>query len=346
MRWFKFPGPDGQMVQTCPAALGYSFAAGATDGPGEKGFVQGDSGKPDANPFWQFVSGALKTPTPEQKACQGAKPILLDIGEIDVPYAWGPSIIDVQMFRVGQFIIIVAPTEATTMAGRRWRNAVATAAKSIIDTTPIVVIGGPANTYSHYTTTPEEYDVQRYEGASTLYGKWTLYAHINLTTSAIQYLAPGSTTQPPPGPSPPDTRSQGITFLTDVVLDAVPIGKSFGQCISQPAASYKVGAVISATFQGANPRNNFRLEGTFAAVEKQQSDGSWVQVRDDKDWFLVYKWERTNLILGHSTVTLSWETEKDGVEPGTYRFKYYGDKKLFGVVTAFTGVSNSFTISA
>lgn len=29
---------------------------------------------------------------------------------------------------------------------------------------------GPANTYSHYVTTREEYGVQRYEGASTIYG--------------------------------------------------------------------------------------------------------------------------------------------------------------------------------
>lgn len=36
-----------------------------------------------------------------------------------------------------------------------------------------VVIAGPANTYGHYVTTREEYSVQRYEGASTLYGPCT-----------------------------------------------------------------------------------------------------------------------------------------------------------------------------
>ena len=33
-----------------------------------------------------------------------------------------------------------------------------------------VVLSGPANTYSHYVTTREEYSVQLYEGASTLFG--------------------------------------------------------------------------------------------------------------------------------------------------------------------------------
>ena len=36
-----------------------------------------------------------------------------------------------------------------------------------------VVIAGPANTYAHYVTTKEEYAVQRYEGASTIFGPCT-----------------------------------------------------------------------------------------------------------------------------------------------------------------------------
>lgn len=262
------------------------------------------------------------------------------------PYAWGPNIVDVQMLRVGQFIIIVAPTEATTMAGRRWREAVGTAAKSIIDTTPIVVLGGPANTYASYCVTPEEYDIQRYEGASTLFGKWTLNAHINITTSAIQYLSPTSTTAPPLGPIPPDTRKQGVNFLTDVVMDVAPIGKKMGQVLTAPAATYNNGAVISAKFQGANPRNNLRLEGTFAAVEQQQADGSWKQVRNDADWYLVYNWARTNSVLGYSEVTIVWETANDNVQPGTYRLHYYGDSKMLGKVTAFDTATSPFTITA
>lgn len=40
----------------------------------------------------------------------------------------------------------------------------------IIGNDAYVVIAGPANAYGHYVTTREEYGVQRYEGASTLYG--------------------------------------------------------------------------------------------------------------------------------------------------------------------------------
>ncbi|EMR64506.1 putative neutral ceramidase protein [Eutypa lata UCREL1] len=349
MSFWNFQLENGTEVQTCPAALGYSFAAGTTDGPGAFDFTQGDSGDPDASPVWTVVKSLLRVPTAEQIACQQPKPVLLDVGEQTVPYDWSPNIIDVQLLRVGQFVIIVSPGEATTMSGRRWRAAVKAAATDIVadDVEPVVVIGGPANTYAHYIATPEEYEIQRYEGASTLYGQWQLPAYINLTVSNIGYLAPDATDSPPAGPSPPDNRASSLDFITGVVQDNAPLGKSFGDCTAQPAASYARGAVVNATFVGANPRNNLRLEDTFAAVEKQgEGADEWTRVRDDTDWFLVYTWTRTSTIAGYSEVTISWETEADA-EPGTYRIKYYGDSKALigGAVTAFEGTSNSFTLT-
>ncbi len=40
---FTFALPNGTVVRTCPAALGYSFAAGTSDGPGVVNFTQHDS---------------------------------------------------------------------------------------------------------------------------------------------------------------------------------------------------------------------------------------------------------------------------------------------------------------
>ena len=54
------------------------------------------------NPFWDFISGLLKDPTPEQEACHAPKPILLDTGEIQYPYAWHPAQVDTQVIRLGQ----------------------------------------------------------------------------------------------------------------------------------------------------------------------------------------------------------------------------------------------------
>jgi neutral ceramidase len=348
MQFFKFQ-ENGRELQTCPAALGYSFAAGTSDWPGAFDFTQADSGAPSASPLWSIVSGALRTPSQAQRECQQPKPILLDVGEMSVPYAWTPNLVDIQMFRVGQMFMIISPAEVSTMAGRRWKSAIASAAGSqgLTSAEPIVTVGSPANTYAHYVTTPEEYSIQRYEGASTLYGQNTLPAFVNLTVSNMHYLAAESTSFPQQGTLPPDNRRNSLSFIRPVVLDSPPVGKRFGNVLKQPSSSYARGAVVNTTFVGANPRNNLRLEQTFVAVE-QQDGSSWKVVRNDEDWFLSLTWYRDDTFLGTSHVDVSWETAGEGssIQPGTYRMRYWGDSKnFFGQIAPFEGTSNAFTLT-
>ncbi|KAL2065485.1 hypothetical protein VTL71DRAFT_3155 [Oculimacula yallundae] len=344
MQYFQFKLPNGTTVQTCPAALGAGFAAGTSDWPGAFDFTQANPDSQTQNPFWVLVRNVLTTPSPRTVACHSPKPILLDVGEMHAPYEWSPNIVDIQSFRVGQLIMIISPGEATTMTGRRWKEAVAAAAISKgITTSPKVVLGGPANTYAHYIATNEEYGIQRYEGASTLFGPWTSNAHIYLSEQHMGYLVATNTSQPASGPLPPNNSGNSISLITDVVWDSPHIGKSFGQVMTQPKASNTIGSVVSATFVAANPRNNLRLEGTFAEVQ-MLVNGVWTKVRDDSDWFLVYTWKRDDGLIGSSHVVLSWETESYA-QKGTYRFKYYGDsKRLGGQITAFEGTSAEFKL--
>ena len=401
---YKFPHPNGSTVSTCPAALGYSFAAGTTDGPGHFDFKQNNSGKPDASPVWQVVSKFIHKPSAEQISCHGAKPILLDVGETKSPYAWAPNIVDVQLLRVGQVIIIVSPGEATTMAGRRWKEAVHHAAiqsnllsspsmasmksKSTKDTSPfeqglskaiqpIVLLGGPANTYTHYITTEEEYAVQRFEGASTLYGPFTLNAYINLTLTNLPFLSSSyrpTLDRPRPKPTvfPPINTNRSLSFIRGVIVDMPELFRSFGDVLEDVHPVYRRNDIARVKFVGANPRNDLRLEGTFAAVEKQvgteytrleesddidgegelrmrkdgtrSDEGRWERVLDDEDWELIYEWKRISTVWGTSEVVISWEIPND-VESGRYRIKYFGDaKSLGGEISSFEGVSGVFTI--
>ncbi|XP_022861871.1 neutral ceramidase 3-like [Olea europaea var. sylvestris] len=68
--------------------MGFAFAAGTTDGPGAFDFKQGDV---KGNAFWRLVRNLLKTPNQEQVDCQRPKPILLDTGEMKLPYDWAVS---------------------------------------------------------------------------------------------------------------------------------------------------------------------------------------------------------------------------------------------------------------
>ncbi|GAB1523209.1 hypothetical protein RhiTH_006340 [Rhizoctonia solani] len=254
--------------------------------------------------------GAVTAPPNEaQKACHYPKPILLNTGYANTPYPWQPSIVDIQMFRIGQLVMLIFPGELTTMAGRRLREAVRAKLilNGVIGSNAYVVVAGPANTYAHYVTTREEYSIQRYEGASTIYGPFTLEAYTDLFTKYVPFLADNVAGAPPAGPTPEDLTKKAISLQTGVVFDASPIGKSFGSVLTDvnTSAPYKRGQTVTTVFQGANPR-----------------------------------------VLGYSTVTANWTIETT-TPAGSYRITYNGNNKpLIGSIGSFTGTSSTFTISA
>ncbi|GMH27845.1 hypothetical protein Nepgr_029688 [Nepenthes gracilis] len=107
-------GGSNEVVKTCPTAMGFGFAAGTTDGPEAFDFIQGDD---RGNPFWKLVHDVLKTPGKEQIECQSPKPILLDTGEMK------DLVLPIQILQIGQLAVLNVPTEFTTMADKRHREA-------------------------------------------------------------------------------------------------------------------------------------------------------------------------------------------------------------------------------
>lgn len=80
-----------------------------------------------------------------------------------------------------------------------------------------VVIAGLSNSYSHYITTYEEYQQQRYEGASTLYGPHTLAAYEQTFDDLATKLARNEPV--PSGPAPFDMRGKTFTFVPPPIWD-------------------------------------------------------------------------------------------------------------------------------
>lgn len=329
-----------KQVKTCKPAMGYSFAAGTTDGPGAFNFQQGTN---STNPFWNFVSRLIKAPTPEQVNCHKPKPILLDTGEISFPYLWQPQIVDVQLFRAGQFAIILPPAEFTTMSGRRTRDAVTeTLIANGLPADTLSVIAGLSNDYADYVVTFEEYQEQRYEGASTIYGPHTLQAYIQIFKELAVAIAKGSKVAP--GPNPPNLLKEQISFLPPVVFDEPPLGKNFGDVRKPPAPSYVPGSFVEVTFVSANPRNDLRSNDTYLTVEQKQSSGSWKVIFTDKDWETRYTWEMTSLVLGHSNAVIRWDIPEKQ-EEGTYRIRHFGShKNMLGTIKPFEGESRDFLV--
>jgi neutral ceramidase len=229
--------------------------------------------------MWDAVTNFLSEPSPDDIACHHPKPILLMTGGASRPYTWTPHVLPTQIFTIGDAVIVGLPGEFTTMAGRRVRNDIT----SNFGSNRQVILSGLTNIYSSYVTTPEEYQIQRYEGASTLYGPHTLPLLMQQYQRIMTALVNGQSVAP--GPTIPDERSSQMTFLTPVINDDSGTN-NFGDCILQPRASYRRGEQVFCTFVSGNPRNNLQTDGSFFFVELQQPNGSWSTVATDANWYL------------------------------------------------------------
>lgn len=405
--------PINATYRTCPAALGYSFAAGTTDGPGAFDFQQGDtvSGR-----YWNMVRNFLRRPSEEQDKCHHPKPILLSTGEMDFPYMWHPKVVPTQIIMIGQVAIVGLPGEFTTMAGRRVRNAVqnilyegATRGTSTTGRPPSsadeleedqdderpgigkfddddlliaptnerpstsksrpsnqtvalkrpkrayslaneikVVLSGLTNIYTSYITTLEEYEVQRYEGASTLYGPHSLQAYVNQFSRLANELV-GDTPLEPNQLEPPDLSKNLFTMKMGVLFDGAQRGLPFGGVISDVNSTkiYKCQETVTVVFVAGNPRNDLRQEDSFLYVDRYAGNGTWLPVATDASWETKFIWERTNTIRGESRATISWDIPHNCLS-GVYKIRHYGAHKslLQQTVSPYWGQSAPFKVAA
>uniref|UniRef100_A0A8C4TVI7 Neutral ceramidase n=1 Tax=Falco tinnunculus TaxID=100819 RepID=A0A8C4TVI7_FALTI len=335
-------------VKTCKPALGHSFAAGTIDGVGAFNFTQGSV---EGNPFWDEIRDQLLgEPSNETKACHKPKPILFSTGEMTRPHPWHPDIVDVQIVAIGSLAIIAVPGEFTTMSGRRLREAVKREFDSHGGPRMDVVIAGLCNVYTHYITTYEEYQVQRYEAASTIYGPHTLAAYIQLYRGLAKAIATNTVQDLPRGPEPPFFNIGNVTLVPPLMVDRVPVNKTFGDVLQEVIQQYRATEVAEVTFVGANPRNSAEnaTKHNFLTVERYtNTSDSWHVVQNDASWDTRFYW--TKGFLGRSTVSIEWHIPL-GTEPGIYRIRYFGHyrKKLsqsHSVSIPFEGTSSAFEIT-
>ncbi|MER7011562.1 neutral/alkaline ceramidase [Saccharopolyspora sp. NPDC000359] len=324
--------PDGQQHTTCTAAIGVSMLAGSReDGPGLP-IPEGIR-----NPFLDWLGGA-DVPVPDWLAdAQAPKPVAVPFGAMQ-PYPWCPEVLPLQLIRIGQLHLVAVPAECTIVAGLRIRRAVAEELGAPLEN---VLLQGYANAYSQYVTTPEEYDAQQYEGASTLFGRYTLPAYQQEFARLAAAMRAG--TEVPPGPTPRDLRGKLINFQPGVVFDDKPLGREFGEVLTEPASRYRRGEHVSTAFVTGHPKNDLRRGGTFVEVQRQVG-GQWRRVADDRHWSTKYHWSRSGPAT--STATITWDIPPN-TPAGRYRVVHHGDWKngWNGEITAFTGTTRTFVVT-
>ncbi|EEB16906.1 Neutral ceramidase precursor, putative [Pediculus humanus corporis] len=327
-------------VKGCPPAMGYSFAAGTVDGPGAFSFKQGTL---STNPTWNIVRNILASPTENDILCQAPKPILLATGRMKYPFDWQPSIVSTQLALIGNVALIAVPGEFTTMSGRRMKKQITKRMMENGLVNPWPIIAGLSNTYSDYITTFEEYQVQRYEGASTIFGPHTLTLYLNQYDKLLNALFQNKRMDS--GPEPQDLLSQKFSFITPVVYDFPKIGYTFGAVLEQPVNVSGPGTTVRAKFLAGNPRNNLMHGKTYCTIERLNSENKWMVVATDADWETKIKWSPINHFTPGNSITVEW-TVPDDVTPGIYRIRHFGHSKHFlGRIFPYSGTSDKFQVT-
>ncbi|MEP3589418.1 MAG: neutral/alkaline non-lysosomal ceramidase N-terminal domain-containing protein [Marinobacter sp.] len=370
------PELDTPEKQTCNAALGVSFPAGAEDGPGpisQEGLTC--SASPDllrsaaadfagltemAMPL-KLVSDLLLCNVQHLPVlglgCHAEKPILLptNLGEIagglpnkvtgllGLTSNFEPAIHPLQIFQLGNLALVGLPWEVTTMSARRLRDMIQEELAPVgVDT---VVIAGLVNGYIHYLTTREEYASQQYEGASNAFGPWSLAA----VTQELRKLADSMVqgTVLPVGPELPKVKPV-LRRLPYIPSDS-PGEQAFGTVLEDVPAIAAPGDEVSARFQASHPRNDLMLNDSYAYAERLTETGNWEVVATDRSPSLIYTWHPKYLpaftmelpYTGASEATVAWHLPKN-LKPGIYRLRTKGVAKPGG---AWEGVSGALEVA-
>lgn len=318
--------PDRRPHRTGRPMVAASQVAGTDEGRGFAGFRQGRR-----NPVWDSVSRVayrLNRTLAEQHAPKG---LVLPGSVLNRLTDVVQEVVPVQLLRLGRLYLIGIPAEVTIVAGLRLRRTVAAIVGADLQD---VLVVGYSNAYVHYVTTPEEYLEQRYEGGSTLFGRWELPALLQVVAGLAAAMRDG---RPVESGSPPES-GKPASWLRTAPPDVADAG--FGTVLEQPA-DCRPGETTTATFESAYPNNDLRRGGTYLEVERLVG-AEWVRVADDGDWSTTYRWERVGRV--GSRATISWDVPSDA-SPGSYRIVHHGAARdRSGRLTQFTGRTREFAV--
>ena len=181
---------------------------------------------------------------------------------------------EIQVVRVGNRLLLAAPGEPTVEMGRRFEAAVRPELPKGVKE-PIVV--GLANDYMGYETTPEEYQMQHYEGGHTVFGLWSSLLIRNSFVALSHAMATGESAPAPARPA----------VLGGTNPGAFPSGDGEGAVTEQPAKSVARFGTVSIAWSGSPNGVDRPVDEPFVTLERQVG-GQWIA--SDTDLGLAFVW--------------------------------------------------------
>lgn len=208
-----------------------------------------------------------------------------------------PALAPLGVVAVGPLTFVAIPAEATTTTGIRLRARIAALRGG-----PVVLVG-LANDYLQYVATSEEFVLQHYEGASTLYGPGTARVLTARFEALTRSIVAGT---PIVAPSPLDRRLRVRDRLARETISRAPAIVDARPTRFEGHVAYEV------EVEASDAATLLSSGSAFARVERRAEDGGYVVARDTLG--------RTLDDLGPYVVVRQTDTLRDGA--GVYRVTF------------------------
>ena len=251
------------------------------------------------------------------QGCHTWKLKALDFLQDLIPDTDFPTTMTLQTIRINELLLVAIPGAISTEMGQRLKQAVLQAAQHTRQGIMHVAIVGLANQYISYFTTPEEYALQHYEGASTLYGP----ASGPVIAARLGHLV----TQMAALTTPPALPSQWI-FRPGPKVQAFPEVLSMqGGREAQRVTLDRSTTPLSASFvwQDLSP-GTISFDAPLVHLEIQSRDGRWVPLFvdallvDDRGLYIEIRYLREAPLAGAGVWQATWYPQ--GPLSGVLRF--------------------------
>lgn len=187
---------------------------------------------------------------------------------------------EVHLVRLGDRLLVGAPGEPSVEMGRRFEAAVRPSLPAGVRDAVVV---GLTNDYLGYLITPEEYEMQHYEGGHTVFGIWTSLLMRDSFVALSRALRDGAAA---PAPTVPGGLGDAAPATPDV-----GDGGTAGALTAQPQERVERFDVVDLGWTGGAQGADRPVDRPFVSVERQEAGGAWRRV--DSDLGLSLLWRET-----------------------------------------------------
>lgn len=226
-----------------------------------------------------------------------------------------PKAVPLAVLQVGERLIATIPGEMTVDMGRRVRGALGLITQG--HGIKAIQLSGIANEYLSYFTSPQEYDAQHYEGGSTMYGRTSSVAMMQMLQVLTMDLVGN---KPAPAAYDADPRNGVVNSNA-----RFPTGAASAAAVTQPESTQRLQRA-SFSWTGGVKGYDMPLGRAFVTVERVGHGA----VASDLGLEMLWK-------LSDTRYTASWEIPRSAAL-GSYRFVVTGNH--------YRLVSSAFTVTA